>query len=106
LCDFDGLDVVQGQVESFEGGSCTWSRYTTQDDVVDLVADNEEIRERVEIARPRIMYLKCKRNPVLAKGDDIYAHFNEIVKHGNVIHFVKAGAPHVQPFHEQVEAAQ
>ena len=75
-------------------------------DKAEAVADNEEVRERVEMARLPIMYLKCKRNPVLAKEDGTYVRFNEIVKRENVTHFAEAGTPHVQAFHEEVEAAQ
>ncbi len=74
-------------------------------DKAETVADNEEVRERVEMARLPVMYLKCKRNPSIAKEDGTYARFNEIVKRENVNHFAEAGETHVRAFHEEMEAA-
>jgi hypothetical protein len=72
----------------------------------ETVADSEEVRQRVEMARLPIMYLKCKRLPALAKEDGTYARFNEIVKRENVTYFAEAGEPHAEAFREEVEAAQ
>jgi hypothetical protein len=70
------------------------------------VADNEEIRRRVEMARLPIMYLKCKRTPVQAKEDGTYARFCEIVEREGVTHYAEAGESDRQSFHEQMEGAQ
>ena len=44
------------------------------------VADNDDILRRVEMASLPVLYLKCKRTPVLSKYDGTYAKFCEIVK--------------------------
>jgi hypothetical protein len=75
-------------------------------DKAESVADTEAVRRRVEITRLPIMYLKCKRNPVLAKEDGAYARFNEIVERENVTHFAEAGEPHARAFHEEMESVK
>ncbi|HNR37267.1 MAG TPA: DUF4838 domain-containing protein, partial [Candidatus Hydrogenedentes bacterium] len=75
-------------------------------DKAESVADREDIRQRVEMARLPIMYLKCKRSPALAKADGTYARFCGIVEREGVTHFAEAGAPHVKAFHEEIEAAE
>jgi hypothetical protein len=75
-------------------------------DKAESVADTEAVRRRVEMARLPIMYLKCKRNPVLAKEDGAYARFNEIVERENVTHFAEAGEPHARAFHEEMESVK
>ncbi|MBN1350837.1 DUF4838 domain-containing protein [candidate division KSB1 bacterium] len=75
-------------------------------DAAETVADNEEIRQRVEVARLPIMYLKCKRAPVEAKFDGTYQRFCQIVKREGITHYAEAGIPHVEAFHNKVEAAK
>jgi len=75
-------------------------------DQAEIVADSEEIRQRVEMARLPIMYLKCKRVPAIAKRDGTYARFCEIVKREGVTLYAEAGEPHKQAFHAEVEAAK
>ncbi|MBL9136137.1 MAG: DUF4838 domain-containing protein [Verrucomicrobiales bacterium] len=74
-------------------------------DRADAVADTEEIRQRVDLARLPILYLKCKRVPAIARQDGSYARFNEIVRRENVINYAEAGEPHRKAFHAEVEAA-
>jgi len=72
----------------------------------EAVADTEEIRQRVEMARLAIMYLKCKRTPVIARQDGTYARFCEIVKREDITHYAEAGEPHRKALHAEVEAAR
>jgi hypothetical protein len=75
-------------------------------DQAEKVADNEEIRQRVEMARLPVMYLKCKRSPMLVKFDGTYQRFKEIVERENITHYAEAGVPHKQDFHKMVESAK
>jgi hypothetical protein len=75
-------------------------------DQAEAVADTEEIRQRVEMARLPVMYLKCKRIPVIAKQDGTYARFCEIVKREGISLYAEAGEPHKNAFHAEVEAAR
>lgn len=75
-------------------------------DQAERVADNEEIRRRVEMARLPLMYLKCKRTPNEAVYDGTYERFNQIVKREGITHFAEAGVPHMESFHRQMEAVQ
>lgn len=52
-------------------------------------ADNEEIMRRVEMAYLPIMYLKCKRNPVLARYDGTYQRFSDIAKREGITHYAE-----------------
>ncbi|MFH1740571.1 MAG: DUF4838 domain-containing protein [bacterium] len=75
-------------------------------DQAEIVADNEEIRKRVEMARLSIMYLKCKRTPIQAKQDGTYARFCEIVEREGITHYSERGAPDREAFHESMEAVR
>jgi hypothetical protein len=75
-------------------------------DKAEKVADNEEIRQRVEMARLPIMYLKCKRSPVAAKYDGTYERFKEIVKREGITHYAERGEPHREAFHRRVEESR
>jgi hypothetical protein len=75
-------------------------------DQAETVADTEAIRQRVELARLPVMYLKCKRNPVIARQDGTYSRFCEIVKRDAVSHYAEAGEPQRKAFHAEVEAAR
>jgi len=75
-------------------------------DIAEQVADNNEIKERVEMARLPLMYLKCKRYPVNSKYDGTYEHFNKIVEREDITHFAEAGKPHIDAFNNQVINAE
>ena len=75
-------------------------------DQADAVADTEEIRHRVEMARLPVMYLNCRRNPVIARQNGTYARFSEIVQREGITHYAEAGEPHKKAFHAEVEAAK
>ena len=75
-------------------------------DKAEVVADNEEIRQRVEMARLPIMYLKCKRSPLEAKFDGTYELFKDIVKREGITHYAERGASHREEFHQRVEGAK
>ena len=70
------------------------------------VADNEVILHRVETASLPVLYLKCKRTPVLAKYDGTYLKFCTIVNREGVTYFAEAGEPHRVSFHKRVESAK
>ncbi len=75
-------------------------------DRAEAVAETEEIRRRVELARLPVMYLKCKREPGLARRDGTYARFCEIARREGVTHYAEAGEPHRKAFHAEVEEAR
>jgi len=75
-------------------------------DEAEAVADTEEIRQRVEMARLPIMYLKCLRVPLEAKFDGTYSRFCEIVEREGITHYAERGEPHRVGFHKKVEAAK
>ncbi len=75
-------------------------------DKAEIVADNDEIKERVEMARLPLMYLKCKRYPVNSKYDGTYERFNKIVEREGITHFAEAGKPHIEDFHNAIKNAK
>ncbi len=68
-----------------------------------VVADNEEIRKRVELTSLPILYLKCKRTPEIARTDGTYASFCEIAEREGVTHYAEAGEPHREAFHREMK---
>jgi hypothetical protein len=70
------------------------------------VADNNEILRRVEMASLPILYLKCKRAPILAKYDGTYERFCAIAEREGVTFYAEAGEPHRISFHKSVESAK
>lgn len=70
------------------------------------VADNDEVLRRVEMTSLPVLYLKCKRSPVLAKYDGTYEKFCIIAKREGVTHYAEAGEPHRLSFHKSVEGAK
>lgn len=74
-------------------------------DQAEAVADTEAIRQRVELARLPVLYLKCKRNPVIARQDGSYALFCAIAKREGVTHYAESGEPQRKAFHTVVESA-
>jgi hypothetical protein len=72
-------------------------------DQAEVVADSEEVRQRVEMARLPIMYLECRRNPIEAKQNGTYARFCEIAAREDVTHYAEAGKI---GFHEFVEGTE
>jgi hypothetical protein len=75
-------------------------------DRAEVVADTPEIRQRVEVARLPIMYLKCKRMPAQAKTDGTLERFRSIVEREGITHFAESGEPHRRAFYEQIEGAE
>ena len=75
-------------------------------DQAEVVADTEEIWQRVELARLPVWYLKCKRTPLIARQDGSYSRFRETVKREGITHYAEAGEPHRLAFHAEVEAAK
>ena len=70
------------------------------------VADNDEILHRVELASLPVLYLKCKRTPVIARNDGTYAKFTEIVKREGITRYAEYGEETVNFFHNMVETAK
>lgn len=73
-------------------------------DAAETVADNEEIRRRVEMARLPLMYLECKRDPQRAVYDGTYDRFRAIAERESVTHYAEAGQPHREAFHATMDA--
>jgi hypothetical protein len=71
-------------------------------DKAEVVAENDIIKRRVEMARLSLMYLKCEIDPVSAKQDGTYARFNEIVEREGVTHFAESGKPAFDDFHNRL----
>jgi Domain of unknown function (DUF4838) len=69
-------------------------------------ADNSEILHRVELASLPVLYLKCKRIPVIARNDGTYTKFKEIVKREGITRYAEYGEETVSFFHQQVENAE
>lgn len=67
------------------------------------VADNEEILHRVEMASLPVLYLKCKRTPVIAKKDGTYAKFCTITKREGVTFYSEAGEKQRIEFQKSME---
>jgi hypothetical protein len=74
-------------------------------DRAEAVADTEEIRQRVEMARLPIMYLECRRNPIEAKQNGTYARFSQIVEREGITNYAEDTAQK-PAFHEFVENAK
>ncbi len=70
------------------------------------VADNDDILHRVEMASLPVLYLKCRRTPVIARYDGTYEKFCIIAKREGVTYYAEAGEPHRMAFHKSVENAK
>ncbi len=70
------------------------------------VADNDEILHRVEMASLPVLYLKCKRMPVLSRFDGTYDTFCTITKREGITHYAESGEPQRRAFHRAVETAK
>ena len=70
------------------------------------VAENDDILHRVEMASLPVLYLKCRRTPVIARYDGTYEKFCIIAKREGVTYYAEAGEPHRMAFHKYVESAK
>ena len=70
------------------------------------VAENDEMAGRIEMAYLPVLYLKCKRTPVLAKYDGSYARFCTVAKREGVNNYAEEGETHRAAFHRSVENAK
>jgi hypothetical protein len=68
-------------------------------------AENEEIMHRVEMAYLPMMYLKCKRTPVLARYDGTYERYSNIAKREGITHYAEYGET-IPSFNAGVENAK
>jgi len=64
-------------------------------DEAEAVADNEAVRQRVEMARLPIIYLKCRRSPGQARRDGTEARFWEITQREGITRYAERG--HIRP---------
>lgn len=69
------------------------------------VADNVDIMRRVEVAYLPIMYLKCKRTPVVARYDGTYERYSTIAKREGITHYAEYGET-IPSFNSGVENAK
>lgn len=69
------------------------------------IADNDEILRRVEMASLQILYLKCKRTPVITRNDGTYEKFRGIAKREGITHYAEYGET-LESFHKFVEDAK
>ncbi len=69
------------------------------------VADNNEILGRVELTATSIMYLKCRRQPVIARNDGTLQNLLRIVEKEGVTHFAEYRETK-ESFTKLVESAQ
>jgi hypothetical protein len=60
-------------------------------DRAETVADSEEIRQRVEMARLPLMYLKFRRQPNLCKYDGTLERLKTIVAREGITHYSELG---------------
>ena len=58
-------------------------------DKAGIVAENDEILHRVEMASLPVLYLKCKRTPVIARNDGTYENFKRIAQREKVTHYAE-----------------
>ncbi len=72
-------------------------------DQAETVAENVEIRRRVQMARLPLLYLKCLRDPVQAVRDGSYAKFTTVAEREGVTHYAERGAPHREAFHSRMK---
>ncbi len=70
------------------------------------VADNDDVLHRVEMCSLPVLYLKCKRTPVIARQDGTYEAFCRIAKRENVTNYSEAGEVDRKAFHDMVENAK
>lgn len=69
------------------------------------VADTQETLARVELVASSILYLKCRRTPVLARNDGTYEKLLRIVEKEGVTHFAEYRETK-ESFMKMVESAQ
>ena len=65
------------------------------------VADNYEILRRVEMASMPVLYLKCKRTPVLAREDGTFEKFTNTAKREGVTKYHEYNST-VEKFNEEI----
>jgi hypothetical protein len=75
-------------------------------DRAEAVADNQDILNRVEMARLPLLYLKCKRSPTTSLYDGDYDKFCRIVEREGITHYAERGASHKDGFHREIENAR
>ncbi len=74
-------------------------------DKAEIVANNEDIKKRVEVARLPLLYLKCKRFPNESIRDLTYKKFTEITQREGITHYAESGKTHREAFHAEMKRA-
>ena len=72
-------------------------------DMAEIVAENYEIKARVEMARLPIMYLKCTLNPANSKYDGTYERLNKIIEREGITHISEKGKREIDKFHYRMK---
>ncbi|RLD75005.1 MAG: hypothetical protein DRJ07_18855, partial [Bacteroidetes bacterium] len=72
----------------------------------EAVAENDDFKKRVEMARLPLMYLKCKRDPVNSKYNGTFKRFTNIVEREGITHFSEPGKIQIEAFLQQVIQAK
>jgi hypothetical protein len=67
-------------------------------DKAEAVADSDEIRQRVELARLPVMYVKCLLTPLQAKRDGTYARLQAVTERENITHYAERAVEHKAAF--------
>jgi hypothetical protein len=75
-------------------------------DAAETVAEGEEVRRRVEMARLPILYLECLRQPEQAVINGSYDRFRVIADREQVLNYAESGVPHREAFHARMEAVR
>ena len=69
-------------------------------------AGNEDQIHRVELASLGVLYMKCIRNPVLAREDGTYEKFSRIVEREQVINWMDTDfLQKTRAFHRMIKDA-
>ncbi len=70
-----------------------------------IVADNETILKRVDRATMPILYLKCRRSPILSRNDGTFSKFLEILEREGITRIAEYGT-NLEDFKEYVLSAK
>ena len=69
-------------------------------------AENEEMLHRIEMAYLPVLYLKCKRTPVMAHYDGSYKKLIEITEREKIVNFSEGGKSELEAFHLKMKESE
>ncbi len=75
-------------------------------DRAEVIADNQDVLERVEMARLPILYLKCLYFPQQSKHDGSYTRFCEIVEREGITHYAERHQLRSKEFHDLMDSIE